>query len=457
MKQLLYALTAIFALGCTKNSLTVDSLDVLDAQQSTFVSQEDAIDALNQFLNEFEPLTKSGRHRTIKNVYSSFDCSQTKSLNDPEEPLVYIMNFNDDEGFAVVSGDTRVQPILVLTDKGNIAQNDTITNPAAIAMLSTADTDYRKAVGLPIEDAEGNILEPYGTDSEGKYLYARAFDIAFDDKDVGGGTTSITYSYTPWVEYARRGTQLGCYWGQSSTPYNKYTYTSDGEKAPAGCVPAAVAQILFFWGHNFSMDGYYFDWDVMHRHTGTVSYRPAYDMIGELYLKLGLPKNLDVSYTANGSGAYDSNVPRTFVNCGFSSGGSIQDYNFNTIYNVISARPVYVSGSSIKEVTVKKFLGIKVKTTTAYKHGHAWVIDQVMTRERTKKKYVNGVYKSTSKEYEHLVHCNFGWGPYSDSGFYYSAHFDTNAGPITKSSTTTTYGERYHYQFVLKMDSDIYL
>lgn len=458
VKKLVYFLSLILTIGCTNNLFVEDPRIDSESTQSTFVSQEDAVAALQQFLNEFEPVTKNGKTRTIKNVYSSLDCVKTKSSEESEEPLVYIMNFENDEGFAVVSGDTRVQPILVLTDEGNISPNDTITNPAIAAMLSIADTDYRMAVGLPIEDADGNILEPCGIDSDGRFLYAPVGEVTDGVNLEGIGKPITSYiAYTPWIEYARRGNQVGCYWGQSSKPYNQYTFTSDGHQSPAGCVPAAVAQIMFFWGHNFTMDGYYFDWDVMHKHTGNVSYTPAYDMIGELYLKLGLPKNLDVTYAVGGSPAPNSNVPRTFVNCGFSSGGSIQDYNFDTIYNVISARPVYVTGLSIKEVTVDKFLGITVNTTTSYKRGHAWVIDQVMTREREKQKIVNGQCRSVKKEYEHLVHCNFGWGPSSKNGFYYSSEFNTNDGPVTKSSTTTTYGERYYYQYLLQMNSDIYL
>ena len=214
---------------------------------------------------------------------------------------------------------------------------------------------------------------------------------------------------------------------------------------------------MYHWGHNITYDGYYFDWDIMRQHKSTADpYSAAYSMIGELYYKLGLPENLDVSYSTTGSGAANANVPRTFTNFGYSSGGSIVTYDFDELYNVISSRPVYVSGYAIKEVTKKKFLGITTKTTTTYKEGHAWVIDQVLTRKRNKTTYVDGVKQGTSVEYEHLVHCNFGWNGL-DNGYYYSGTFDTNAGPVTRGSTTTTYGESYYYQYYLQMNKDIYL
>ena len=48
-------------------------------------------------------------------------------------------------------------------------------------------------------------------------------------------------------------------------------------------------------------------------------------------------------------------------------------------------------------------------------------------------------------QYEQLVHCNYGWSG-SDNGYYNTAAFDTNTGPITRSVE----GESYNYQFNLE-------
>lgn len=144
---------SIILMGCSRENNDI-CRDIIE-ETSTLVSEEDAIVALQSFLSGFEPESKSGKHRVIKNVYSIGGPSATKSIDAVEEPLVYVVNFEDNEGYAVLSGDTRMQPVLVLTDSGNIGQNDTITNPGAIAMLSVADTDYRMSVGLPIEKSEG--------------------------------------------------------------------------------------------------------------------------------------------------------------------------------------------------------------------------------------------------------------------------------------------------------------
>ena len=42
------------------------------------------------------------------------------------------------------------------------------------------------------------------------------------------------------------------------------------------------------------------------------------------------------------------------------------------------------------------------------------------------------------------------------NGYYYSAQFDTNEGPVTRKTTTTETGIDYYYQYQLNMNTDIY-
>lgn len=437
---------------------------------STFVTEEMAISEVEEFLKNFDPGTKSGS-RTIAEIYPSGSMPATRSESDSSgvemtEPFVYIVNFTNDEGFAIVSGDTRMSPILAITDHGNLEQGEVIDGPGTIAMLANIDVDYRMAVGLPVENPDGGLDYPIGITNNGVYVYPGGGETYGGNnqtiKDnfitIGGGNPlpDITYSYSEWKDYTKRGELVGCEWGQSIDPYNRFTYTSDGKKTHAGCVATAVAQIMYYWGKDFSMDGYTFDWDLMHKHIASYNrYESAYDMIGELFLKLGLPKNLDMDYRDDGSYAYDKNVPRTFVNCGYASGGNNESYNYDRLYNKISAGPAYISGCSKK--TVKKFLGITVKTT--YSGGHAWVIDQVLTQSRTKFTYTDGILTDTATQYRHLVHCNFGWDSNNSSnGYYFSAQFDTNKGPVTRADETGSMSNSqadHYYQYKLNMNINI--
>lgn len=452
-KKIVVSAIALLILSCTQENHLRVNHDTLDEVPSTFVSPEMAIAEVEKFLEEASVESRAYSGKKIAGVYSTRTEETRAGDEEGEDPFVYVVNFEDNQGYALVAGDTRMQPIIAVTDSGALLEGDVIDNPGAVMMLAMAETDYKMTLGMPIEDEDGNMVIPIGVSTDGTYIYPD-YEVV---EDVQTRSSSTEYEYGEWTEYSRRGTQVGCEWGQSPEPYNKHTFAPTGEKAPAGCVATAVAQIMYYWGHNYTYDAYYFDWDVMHQHVSLYEpYAGAYDMIAELMLKLGLPANLDMSYTATGSYAYDSCVPRTFENFGYTSGGSIESYNYDEIYNIIVSRPVYVSGMAIKKVVTKKILGITVDTTTTYHEGHAWVIDQIMTRVRTKTPYVDGVPQGETKEYEHLVHCNFGWNG-NDNGFYYSKKFNTNEDPVTRATTTKKYGTSGYYQYSLKMNTGIYL
>lgn len=455
MKKLFVGISfVLMALSCAKEeSYLLNNYSENDGQ-STFVTPEMALEEVENFLREVSVDSRSYTTKKISSIYATGDISKTRSGDEQEiEPFVYVVNFEDNQGFALVSGDTRMQPILAVTDSGSLPQGAVIDNPGVIMMLSNIETDYRMALGLPIEDIDGNMVDPIGTAEDGSYIYP---DMYVEDIEQTR-STNTTYEYGEWDEFVYRGEQVACEWGQSSLPFNLHTYTPDGLRAPAGCVTVAVAQIMYYWGHNYTYDGYYFDWNVMQDRSGLYnSGSLAYQMIAELMYKLGLPENLDVDYDTDGSGADNANVSRTFRNFGYISGGSIESYNFDEIYNVIASRPVYIAGWALKKVTKNIILGITIKTTTSYKEGHAWVIDQVLTRGRYKYTYIDGIKQpDIIKEYEKLVHCNFGWRG-SNNGFYYSKKFNTNEDPVTRKTTTTTSGTSGYYQYNLKMNTGIY-
>ena len=75
-----------------------------------------AIAQVEEFISQLDFKTK-GMPKKISNIYSTGDDYRTKSNeNDVQSPFVYVVNFADDMGFALVSGDTRMPPILAMID-----------------------------------------------------------------------------------------------------------------------------------------------------------------------------------------------------------------------------------------------------------------------------------------------------------------------------------------------------
>lgn len=455
MKKLFIGLCMVLmSLSCAKDE-SILSNNIDNDFPSTFVTPEMALEEVENFLKEVSIESRAYAGKTISNIYASRNIESTRSGDVQDiEPFVYVVNFDNNQGYALVSGDTRMQPILAVLDSGSLPQGTVIDDPNVIMMLSDIETDYRMALGLPVEDIDGNVVTPIGTAEDGSYIYP---DTEMENVEQTR-SSNTTYEYSEWEDYLYRGTQIGCEWGQGSLPFNLYTFASDGQRALAGCVATAVAQIMYYWAHNYTYDGYYFDWSEMSKPEALCDNTSlGYQMIAELMYKLGLPENLNMSYGADISSASHSNVSRTFKNFGYTSGGSMESYNLDEIYNIVVSRPIYVSGCAIKKVTKKTILGITIDTTTSYQEGHAWVIDQVLVRERNKYTYIDGVLQPGSvKEYEKLVHCNFGWNG-QDNGFYYSKKFDTNVGPVTRKTTTTKSGTLYYFQYNLKMNTGIYL
>lgn len=441
------------ALMCSCSKINTPDLTNQDEMVTTCdISLDEAEVELMSFMDAFDPMTRNGERRSILNKYSVGGKIGTRSDDFEETPLIHIFNFNDNKGYAILAGDRRMPSILCITDEGNLDKDLTSDNPGLLVAMSDIDTYYRLMTGMPVTDLDGNIVpyEQYATDLFVDEITPYPGYQTIDGEDV------YSYTYGAWQNYSTVGDLLDCNWRQG-TPFNRYCFTDDGQQAVAGCVPIAVGQIMYHWKHSFNYNGTYWDWNKMtdiKKYSSSSSYTEGWDLVQKLIMTLGTPANLDATYGTSSTSAYSSNAGRTFENFGFTEGGELEDYDFTTLKNAVSNGPVLLRGNSQKNVTVTKALGITWKTETTYSNGHAWVCDQVLTRRRLVSVYKNGTFDYSYYETQNLVHCNWGWGG-TDDGYYFSAKFDTNAGPETKAKTTTVYGTDYYYQYNLQMNCGI--
>lgn len=444
-KLMSYWLSAIllFTTSCTKEPVIPQSTD--EKSLSTWVSPEQAQANLEHFLNEVAPTTRSGKKREIANMYILGGFGNTRT-SDADEPLVYLFNFTDNEGYSLVSGDTRVPEVLAFIEHGNLDPEIGTNNPGLAIFLEQADNYYRIATGLPVYNHE---TQQYNT------------TVPFDPDDIRDDILQIvSYKYSPWVTNAWLGPQeiIPTQWDQIS-PYNKYCYTTDGKPAFVGCVAVAVGQLMYYHKKDCTYNGINFRWDQMQNATDAfVGTEASLDLVAQLLFQLGRPQNLDINYGAiadsEGSFAYHANVPRTFTNFGYSKGGTYADYDVITGLNY---GPIYVCAAAKKKTIQHKFLGINTWQEISYHEGHAWVISHKIYQTRTKYTYRNFVLYKTEQEQREYVHCNWGWGG-SDDGYYLNEVFDPCHGPQMTpetKATTTWEGESCYYRFDMKMIYDI--
>lgn len=147
MKRSFTIITIFLSVSCVSNG-DINIYDE-DKNNTPFITKEEAINTLNEFLSETESdfvPTKSGEKRRILSVNSYFSREAvTKSadtiINNSSNPVAYVVNFADNEGFAVLGANKSVAPIVVVTEKGSIDASNLCVIPGQGPIIKIDNED----------------------------------------------------------------------------------------------------------------------------------------------------------------------------------------------------------------------------------------------------------------------------------------------------------------------------
>jgi len=422
MKQrffyLVLPLIALFAFGSCNSQVEMEDI-VVDNEKSfsesaTFkVSENEAKEILNAFVVNFDvnsssaTSTRGASKRLIKDVqalrvdkeevktYAS-DAGADMELYVNIDTMMYLINFENDEGFALVSADKRTTPVLAIIDKGSIS----------VDALSRGD-NLNPGFLIFLELAVNLQLNEIATSREKKSSEQNSPNMV--------GTRATTLIDIP--------ARLKTRWGQSS-PYNTYC----PNLYPTGCVITATAQALSHfqtigsvqWSYNGTYGSSVLTWNQIIADSENAlggygrlnsSYFPtSSNQVAHLMRFLGIA--LNASYSSSGTGAKTSDAVKYLKNwCGLSSSSGVNSYNISNVRNgLLNSSTSLVITSAY--ATKKKILGI----TVGYTDGHSWILDGAKQ-----------IYYS-SNDIKDYVHCNWGWSGTCD-GFFISDGFDTSVNP----------------------------
>ncbi len=459
MKNLLFLLIGFLAFSCSTDSK--DAVEVFsDSLIESKLTEEEAIvianhltnktitqteaiseaEALIAFLDQ-NSLTTRSSSRSISNILvATGDKIQTRSSDSYDsDTLAYIVNFANNMGYALISADRRTETILAMSPDGNIDPNDDDISPGLAVFFANAEDMYEQQI-LSAENAEAKLLEEALAKMNEDNAVTRA--------------TGYTTQLGNWENYSEFAPLVKVNWGQGA-PYNDKAPLINGKSAAAGCVATAIAQIMSY--HRYPT---YYNWAQINKNQYHYKYEstpdPAHPLIASLFRTIG--NNVEMNWGLSedgGSGAQTVNARNHFSKMGYKNIGTMEAYNHDKIINsIVSGTPLIVRGNSKKTTTTSSythrhwFLGKKhthTETNISYSGGHAWVIDGYLSRRRRVNLMSGTEVVHSYYQYEQLVHCNYGWSG-SDNGYYNTAAFDTNAGPITRSVE----GESYNYQFNLE-------
>ena len=375
MKKLLLIVLAVALNACVAPNEEIIPVTLNNGDFS--ISVDEALQNLQselQFIEGNE--TRSSEPRTVKSVWMLKN-SCTRSCLGATEELLYIAEFEDGRGSAVLAADRRIEPVLAILDNTVMTEQNFVSSDM---------------------DDIGNYMASMIKDYAESQVQSNGF---IDIKPVDPMSPDTLYCY-------KRKPLLKTKWDQG-TPYNDLCVSSEGEKVYAGCVAIAAAQFLKFHKYpaNISINSQTFDWNLLDQcDYGKTMTLSAKNEVARFVYNIGI--SVGINYLGNDSGTLTKNITILLKALGYSQ-ANYGNYNSNTIRNFVYGdnKPIIMRGIN--------------KNSNA---GHAWILDGWHEyKVRSVEFLVDGGSREHIIEYK-KIHCNFGWGGDCD-GYYSDGLFDT--------------------------------
>lgn len=321
----------------------------------------------------------------------SFGRHLTPTTRAGEEAMVYVFNFKDNKGFAIMSANPAFPDVLAMSDKGNLNLSESMPDNGVSDFVALLD-DY-------IEIGIDTAMHP-------------------DNK-----VYTVT---TDWSEKVKTTPMCKVKWSQDY-PYNQYTPVIGGTHAPTGCGAVAVAQAMSIFGRPTSFGGYDFNWPAMIEANASQN-NTANQQIARLMEVMGRPEYGDFIYGASGTASFINQL-RQILNLsgyanaylpttsrpnpdGSTSHDAIPYKDINVRAELESSRPVIVQGNL---------------TNDLFSLSHFWLLHGFMEMERIIEERINTdtqvIVLSSKTETAEYVLCNWGWNGVYD-GYYLNGVFE---------------------------------
>ena len=309
MKRLLF-LILLFVLFTSCSKDVPGQLDTnleKNIQNSRYLSADEAAnEAMHIYSMLYGSDVKSGNVLKVKDVTAVMKAvSGTKSDATEEDAALYVVNFEDDKGFAILLADRyKEDQIIGVSDKGYLSTDSIPDNPNLCSILINAD------MALARRDSVVGNPWPYEDSLKQEIVLPETY-----------------IETTPWELYTHADPLLESEWGQY-TPYNSKLEPINEKLPPVGCVATAVAQIMGYYERPVG-----YDWDAMvdfvYVHQWLID-ASLTDQFGTLFKELG--EKLNMQYSLQGSSAPSENVPPTLWSYGYSA-GELEEYSLEKIKN----------------------------------------------------------------------------------------------------------------------------
>ena len=338
----------------------------------------------------FEQEEQSTRvqNRTVENHEIYVANKKTRMVGDSIDVRFHVINFDNNQGFALVSADSRTTSIYAYSTTGHLDMEDAIANTGFGDFMEDATEFYKEEI------INGKVIpgEPEPIDT----MHIKYKDIPMLPLvEIDGEEYHMAFKSDTLYNV---GKMLSVEWHQDF-PYNYYCpsipsslaslFPDLSGKAAVGCAPLAAGQIFSYYQKPLSALGYSFDWASIMSSPSYVALSPA--SLATAHLLRAIGDTMESVYGVETS-TYNSKLNAAYQSYGYMVTGPVAMSTAILNSSLANSHPVHAIGYNGNG-------------------GHSWVIDGVISYTNTTTYYYSyppyNMYKrsSTSSCY---YHCNYG-------------------------------------------------
>lgn len=412
MKQFftILSLSIVFFASCSNYNEQEPSLTQRTTSSAEIVSVETALNRLDSFLSETNmTATRDGQKRRVASIATKY-CDNEITRAGDSLPVIYILNFSDNEGFAILGANSKVSPIIAVTESGEIDpktlyvkdSNNEVNQPFFSSYLDlsiyseSTDEELTRATTYATVPA---LMIPYRFSQIRTYCHDDNNGASISASGCGPTAVSMAVAYNNFPvyrAYTRSGLTIldyslvndseetaSCfYFIDSSATTHKYykvfinrdDYFDTDNYRYSSTNPDSIAIGTPLWPLFMLFDGMPYS-EVRYYPTAYYA-RTQFLLQACVFYEMDVNPGLDVTSATNGD-IEDCLSSMGYTNIHKRTALSITNNMLNDISNMLqNNKPVIAGGYSITGL-----------------FGHFWIID-------------GGIYSGS----QYLIHCNWGWG-----------------------------------------------
>lgn len=394
-KWFLSTLFVLSLAGCneTDDLISIDTLGTTSPKRSQLRSYEEAkfiaLQSISILDSDYDnSVTTRGisSSRTLQDkatyVVCADPCETRLSESFDNDTLMYVFNFENNQGFAIVSASLQTEPLLAVTEEGYYDPSVDCDNKSFSSFMELTK-QYVLCGGGNANKEERNSI------NRGLQL--------------------------PWTLYATVGKYITVKRGQLDP---EGIYCPNGI---CGCAITAMAMVMSYYNYpstininhdNYDIPNYTLNWSAMKMHVvdhnqdyfECEASNDAHDMISHLCRQLGVTAGS--TYNVSSTSTTTTGLRNCLINYGYTVPGYSDFSESDIVWALNNQRPVLMFGQTSSYI------------------GHFWIVDGY------KSYYPTGVtppgngglsYNSSFKYYNHV---NWGWNG-DCNGYFLSGVFNT--------------------------------